>query len=149
MNDKERTAKACAAMVRRRFRELDKKNFAILDELFDRSYVLHFAGMSAPMNLATTKQFYAMLYSAFPDLRHTIEDQVSAGNKVVTRWTARGTHHGDWMGIAATRKPINFTGINIYTVRRGKLSQSHVNWDMLGLMQQLGVVSGVLRTFRN
>ncbi|MBK5199266.1 MAG: ester cyclase, partial [Methyloceanibacter sp.] len=129
MNDKEReTAKAYGAMVRRRFRELDKKNFAILDELFDPAYVLHFAGMPTPMKLATTRQFYEMLYTAFPDLKHTIEEQVCAGNKVVTRWTAQGTHHGDWMGIAATRKPISLTGINIYTVRRGKLSQSHVNW---------------------
>src|SRR5215468_3311538 len=101
------------AMVRRRFRELDKKNFAILDELFDRAYVLHCPGIPSPMKLGTTKQFYEMLYSGFPDLRHTIAEQVSAGNKVVTRWTARGTHRGSWMGVVATGKAISLTGINI------------------------------------
>lgn len=135
------TVTANEAMVRRRFRELDRKNFAILDELFDRSYVLHCPGIPTPMKLGTTKQFYEMLYSAFPDLRHTIAEQVSSGNKVVTRWTARGTHRGPWMGVAATDKQISLTGINIYTIRRSKLAESHVNWDLLGLLQQLGAVS--------
>jgi|AmaraimetFIIA100_FD_contig_41_4520580_length_558_multi_6_in_0_out_0_1 steroid delta-isomerase-like uncharacterized protein len=132
---------ASEALVRRRFAELDKKNFAILDELFDRSYVLHFSGVPKSMNLETTKQFYRMLYSAFPDLKHTIAEQIGARNKVVTRWTARGTHQGEWMGIRGTGKQITLEGINIYTLTRGKLSESHVNWDMLGLLQQLGVVS--------
>jgi len=132
-------------MVRRRFRELDKKKFAILDELFDRAYVLNFHGMSNPMGQPATKRFYQELYSAFPDLKHTIVEQVSAGNKVVTRWTATGTHENDFMGAAATGKRINLSGINIYTIRRGKLSESHVNWDLLGLMHQLGAVPSHLR----
>ncbi len=137
---KKGSIEASEALVRRRFTELDKKNFAILDELFDPSYVLHFAGIPEPMNLDATKQFYRMLYSAFPDLRHTITEQVSARDKVMTRWTAVGTHRGEWMGIPATGSQITLEGINIYTVTRGKLSESHVNWDMLGLLQQLGVV---------
>ena len=92
------------------------------------------------MNLDATKQFYRMLYSAFPDLRHTIAEQVGARDKVVTRWTALGTHRSEWMGIPATGRQIILEGINIYTLTRGKLSESYVNWDMLGLMQQLGVV---------
>ena len=129
------------AMVRRRFRELDKKNFTILDELFDRTYVLHCPGIPTPMKLGTTRRFYEELYAAFPDLRHKIVEQISAGNKVVTRWTARGTHRGPWMGVEGTGKPISLAGINIYTIRRGKFVESRVNWDLLGLMQQLGSVS--------
>jgi steroid delta-isomerase-like uncharacterized protein len=129
------------AMVRRRFRELDKKNFSILDELFDRKYVLHCPGIPTSMTLGTTRQFYEQLYTAFPDLRHTIVEQISAGNKVVTRWTARGTHRGPWMGVQKTGKRISLAGINIYTIRRGKFVESRVNWDLLGLMQQLGAVS--------
>jgi predicted ester cyclase len=138
---KENSAQVNAAMVRRRFAELDKGKFTILDELFDSAYVLHFPGILRPLNLATTKRFYEMLYAAFPDLRHTLEEQISARNKVVTRWTARGTHRSDWMGIAATGKRVRFSGINIYTVRRGRLAESRVNWDILGLAQQLGATS--------
>jgi steroid delta-isomerase-like uncharacterized protein len=133
--------KASAAMVRRRFAELDKKNFGILDELFVPSYVLSLPSMPKPLDLDATKDFYAALYTAFPDLKHKIIEQISAGNKVVTRWEATGTHRAEFMGIAATRRKITLTGINIYTLTRGKLSASHVNWDMLSLMQQIGAVS--------
>jgi steroid delta-isomerase-like uncharacterized protein len=146
MTGTESSIKANEKMVRRRFAELDKRNFAILDELFRGSYLLHFPGLSAPLDLERTKLFYRALYSGFPDLQHTIVEQISARNKVVTRWTARGTHRGEWMGIPATGKRITFTGINIYTVARGKLAQSHVNWDMLGVMQQLGAVTHHLQT---
>lgn len=133
--------KASAAMVRRRFAELDKKNFGILDELFVPSYVLNLPGMPKPLDLDTTKDLYNTLYTAFPDLKHKIIEQISAGNKVVTRWEASGTHKAAFLGVAATGKKVAFTGINIYTIARGKLSQSHVNWDMLSLMQQIGSVS--------
>jgi steroid delta-isomerase-like uncharacterized protein len=128
-------------LVRRRFAELDKHNFAVFDEMFDPSYVLHFPGIPTPMNLETTKRFYRLLYAAFPDLRHDIIEQVSARDKVVTRWTAQGTHRGAWMGIPATGKRITLTGINIYRIAGGKLSESNVNWDMLGLLQQLNAVT--------
>ena len=141
VGQKENSAAVNAAMVRRRFRELDKGNLAILDELFDSAYLLHFPGISAPLNLAATKRFYQILYSGFPGLRHTILEQVSARNKVVTRWTASGTHRGDWMGIKATGKRVTFSGINIYTLRRGRLAESQVNWDILGLAQQIGATT--------
>jgi hypothetical protein len=51
------------------------------------------------------------------------------------------------MGIRGTGKQITLEGINIYTLTRGKLSESHVNWDMLGLLQQLGVVSHRLQRY--
>jgi len=133
------------AMVRRRFAELDRGNRGILDELFAPSYQLHFPGLATPMSLATTKRFYASLYAAFPDLRHRIIAQTSAGDRVVTRWRATGTHRAEWMGIKATGKRVAFTGINIYTIRRGKFVASHVNWDTLGILQQIGAVRLRLR----
>ena len=129
--------KAAEAMVRRRFAQLDKKNFGILDELFVPSYKLNLPGLKA-LDLDSTKDFYHALYAAFPDLKHKIIEQVSARNKVVTRWEAGGTHRAEFMGIAPSGKKVKLTGINIYTLTRGKLSQSHVNWDMLSLMQQIG-----------
>jgi len=131
-------AKTSQAMVRRRFAELDKKNFGVFDEMFAGSYRLNLPGMPKALDLDGTKDFYYMLYTAFPDLKHKIVEQISAGNKVVTRWEATGTHRAAFMGIAPTQSKVTFTGINIYTLTRGKLSQSHVNWDMLSLMQQIG-----------
>jgi steroid delta-isomerase-like uncharacterized protein len=141
MDAEDKALKSYEHMVRRRFAELDKHNFGILDELFDPSYDLNLPGIPRPMDLAATKLFYRSLYSAFPDLEHDIAEQISARDKVVTRWTARGTHKAEWMGIAATGRTVTLTGINIYTIKAGRLAQSHVNWDLLGLLQQLGAVA--------
>ena len=128
-------------MVRRRFAELDKGNFAVREDMFDRGYHLNFPTATAPLSLDATKRFYRALYAAFPDLTHTITEQISARDKVVTRWTAHGTHRGTWMGVAGTGKTISLAGINIYTLKNGKLAESHVQWDLLGLLQQLDAVT--------
>jgi steroid delta-isomerase-like uncharacterized protein len=128
-------------MVRRRFAELDKGNFAVLDEMFDPGYRLNFPTTTTPLSLDATKRFYRGLYAAFPDLTHTITEQISARDKVVTRWIAHGTHRGTWMGVEGTGKTISLAGINIYTLTNGKLAESHVQWDLLGLLQQLDAVT--------
>src|SRR5258708_523556 len=125
-------------MVRRRFVELDKGNFGILDELFAPSYKLNLPGLGKPMRLAAAKRFYQLLYEAFAGLRHNIIEQVSANNQVVTRWTARGTHKGVWMGVKPTGRRVSFSGINIYTIDGGRFVSSHVNCDLLGILQQIG-----------
>jgi predicted ester cyclase len=122
------------AIVRRRFVELDLRNFGILDELFSSDYKLNFP-RRRPLDLQATKKFYQQMYSAFsdPDLRHEIHDQVAEGNKVVTRWTATGRHTGEFLGIKPTNEVVSFTGINIYTFRGHMLAESHVVWELLGL----------------
>ncbi len=134
------TASTNMALVRRRFEELDRGNLRILEELFDTSYVLHFPGQVEPLSLEDTKRLYQQLYAAFPDLRHEIDDQIAARDKVVTRWTASGTHQGPFLGVRPTRKKVSFTGINIYRIVNEKLVESHVSWDMLGLLQQLRAI---------
>ena len=123
-------------MVRRRFAELDAGNTSILDELFSPDYLLNFPG-AAPLTLDETKRLYQLLYTAFPDVQHEIHEQIAEADKVVTRWTATGTHHGEFMGVAPTGRRVSFEGINIYTLSGDKLVASHVNWDMLGLREAL------------
>jgi steroid delta-isomerase-like uncharacterized protein len=128
------------ALVAKRFKELDSGNLGVLDELFADDYRLHFPGAGEPLDLSRTKDFYSTLYSAFPDLTHTIEEQLAEGDKVVTRWTARGTHRGNLMGRPGTGTEIVFSGINIYRIADGKLAESHVNWDVIGVAHQLGLI---------
>ena len=66
---------------------------------------------------------------------------IAEGDKVVYRYSVRGTHQKVFMGIAATGKQISFTGIHIYRVGDGKLQGEWENWDTLRLMRQLGVIS--------
>ena len=70
----------------------------------------------------------------------TIEDQIAEDDKVVTRWTMRDTHEGEFRGIAPTGKQISITGIGIFRFSDGKVVESWDNFDQLGMMQQLGDV---------
>jgi predicted ester cyclase len=79
--------------------------------------------------------------SAFPDVHITIEDQIAEGDKVVTRWTDRGTHQGEYLDIAPTGKQVEYTGISIDRIADGKIVESWLESDRWGLMQQLGAVA--------
>ena len=81
--------------------------------------------------------------TGFGDLVIKVEDQIAEGDRVVTRWTGRGTHTGAIFGIDPTGKQTTVTGITIDRIVGGKIAESWTNWDTLGLMQQLGVVPPV------
>jgi predicted ester cyclase len=89
------------------------------------------------------KRLVALYTTAFPDGRLNLHDTVSEGDKVVMSWNFTGTHKGDLRGIAPTNKKISVDGITISRHANGKLVESRVNWDALGMMQQLGVVAAV------
>ena len=86
------------------------------------------------------KGIVAMFRSAFPDFHITIEDLVAEENGVAARLTESGTHKGEFMGIAATGKQVQFTEIGILRFGDGKVVESWYETDMLSLMQQLGVL---------
>ena len=86
------------------------------------------------------KQFVSMIRSAIPDLHITLEDDIAEGDKVVSRWSAQGTHQGELMGIAPTGNQVMITGITIHRIKEGKIVEEWENWDALGLMQQIGAV---------
>ena len=116
-------------------------NLAVVDELLAPEFVNHDAALPEPtVGVAAAKASIAGYRAAFPDLRLTVELQVAEGEFVTTRWTGRGTHQGDLMGMAATGKQATVTGITIDQIADGRIVESWTNWDTLGLMQQLGVV---------
>jgi steroid delta-isomerase-like uncharacterized protein len=127
-------------VIERRFTEevWNRGNLAVVDELMSADYNSHDPTM--PPGSAGFKQFVLMYRSAFPDVHLTIEDQMAEGDKVVSRWTARGTHQGELMGIAPTGKQVTVTGMNIERIVGGKLVEGWSNYDTLGMLQQLGVI---------
>ena len=68
-----------------------------------------------------------------------MQDQVAEADKVVTRWSATGTHAGDFAGVPATGRRV--TGIHIHRVRHGRLIEHWEELDLLGVLRQLGVPS--------
>ena len=78
--------------------------------------------------------------AACPDARSSVEDQVAEGDKVVTRWRARGTHRGDFGQIPATGSSFDVGGITIERIEDGRIAEVWVVRDWLGFLQQLGVI---------
>lgn len=84
------------------------------------------------------KTFFSNFRSAFPDIEVTVEETVAEGDKVVARCTVRATHKGDALGIEATNLPVEFRGISMWTVRDGKIVDTHDLYDFLTVFQQVG-----------
>lgn len=78
--------------------------------------------------------------AAFPDMRMSFDDQIADGDKVVTRWTANGTHQGQLDAIPATGRLARISGIFIHQLTDGEITQTWTSFDRLGLLQQLGVI---------
>ena len=117
----------------------NKGNLETLDELISPDFVNH-TPVNPSENREQFKQRLAMFRTAFPDLVMTVEDMIAEGDKVVTRWRARGTHQGDFRSIPATGKQVEITGIAIDRVVSGKRVEGWAQLDMLGLLQQLGAI---------
>lgn len=81
-----------------------------------------------------------MLLGAFPGLEVTIEDQVAEGDKVATRCTCRGTQRGALMGIPPSGKQVEFVMTVISRIADGKIAEGWVNFDALGMLQQIGAL---------
>lgn len=116
----------------------NQRNLGAIDVLVARDTIDHGAFPGQAPGAAGVKQTYGMILAAFPDLHLTVEDQVAEGDRVVTRWTARGTHGGEFMGIAPTGKPTTTSGIGIDRVAGSQLAETWMEWDSLRLLQQLG-----------
>jgi len=78
--------------------------------------------------------------SAFPDIRWRIDEMVSEGEKVVTRFTWTGTHRDTFLGIPATGRQVEVKGVVIDRLETGKMADSRILMDTLGLLQQLGAL---------
>jgi steroid delta-isomerase-like uncharacterized protein len=129
-------------LMRRAVKEVwNGENIAAVDELVTSDVVLHLAKPGDEIRGAeSVTQFYTTLQAAFPDIHFTIDDQIADGDKVVTRWTCRGTHKGEFQGMSPTGKQINVTGIDIDRIANGKVVECWPIMDELGMLQQLGVV---------
>jgi steroid delta-isomerase-like uncharacterized protein len=130
------------AIVRRLFTELwNNGNLSVAGEVFAPNYA-HYDPSTPDFGRGpdSEKKRAALYRTAFPDLHLTIEDVIAEGETVMTRWSCRGTHKGDLNGIAPTGKHITISGVTVARVSNGKIVEGYVNWDALGLMQQLGVV---------
>jgi steroid delta-isomerase-like uncharacterized protein len=118
---------------RRYFEEIwDKGSLDLIDELFTTNFVRYgsIATEEKVRGLEAFEGVMRMYRSAFPDLRVPIEDLIAEGDMVVTRWTARGTHQGELLGIAPTGKQATVTGIIVDLISGGRIKEERLDYDL-------------------
>ena len=130
------------AIVRRIFEEVWNQNdLAVADEVVASDQVNHDPGLPGmPSGPEGLKYLVQTFRAAFPDLQFTVEDQVAEGDKVVTRWTMRGSNTGSFLGMPPTGRTVAVSGINIDRLANGKLVEHWRSADQLGMLQQLGLI---------
>jgi steroid delta-isomerase-like uncharacterized protein len=135
------------AIVRRAYDGFSERNLGVLDDVFAETYKSHFPGQEPTVGREPLRAVLQSFLDGFPDLKFTIEDQLAEGDRVATRWTAKGTHLGEFRGfpprthgIAPTGKVIHFAATDIYVITDGLIQEEWNTLEQLDVMMQLGVV---------
>lgn len=129
------------AIMRRFFEELfNAGDLNGADEIVDGHYINHDAVPGETPGREGLKIFVSFLRTSFPDIYFTVKDLVAEDDKVVTRWSVTGTQRGEFASIPATGKSIRVSAINLHRFEDGQIREAWLQWDTLGLMQQLGAM---------
>ena len=127
-------------VIRRLLAEVDRGNLEVVDTAYAATYVDHtpspIRGLEGGRN--GVRRAFAIFQAAFPDTRHTIDDLVAEGDRVVARITARGTHTGALFGLAPTAQVVTLTGIAIYRFEGGQIVERWAEQGR-GVLEQLGI----------
>jgi len=127
------------AIVRQFFEEGPSKgNLSAADELLSPDFIIY-GPLPASPGVEGINEIITTCRAAFEHLNVTIEDMIAENDKVVARFTARGIHKGNFMDLPATGKSIIMTGIEIFRIKDGKITEIWAEANLLGLMQQLGI----------
>ena len=128
------------ALVRRFYDEVfNNKNMAGVDAFVAPNVIDHSLPPGAPGEIEGVRQTITMFLTAFPDLHLTLEDIIAEGDKVVVRWTMRGTHQGASLGMPPTGKQFTLPGISLVRLDEGMAAETWVSFDQLVMLQQLGL----------
>ena len=130
------------ALARRFYEEVfNQENLEVADEIAAQDHVNHDPTLpDIPSGPEGLKQIVNLYHGAFPDANITVEDQIAEGDKVVNRWTGRGTHQGELMGIPPSGNRVEVSGMDIMRISGGKIAETWSQYDAMGMMQQIGAV---------
>jgi steroid delta-isomerase-like uncharacterized protein len=127
-------------VVRRSIDALNAGQLSGYMNLVAEGYAHHDATAPDATDRAALEQFLHGMTTAFPDAQVTIEDLIAEGDKVVKRYTVRGTHQGDFSGIPPTGNPVTFTGATVYRVQDGQFTEGWWNYDVISILAQIGAL---------
>jgi len=115
----------------------------LADRLYAADYVDHASRGPEPETVRGPqgiKDAVSLFRGAFPDLRYTVEETMAERDLVMTRFAARGTHRGPFLGVEPSGREVSYTGTDINRIADGRIVESWVHYDALGLLEQLGLV---------
>jgi predicted ester cyclase len=116
-----------------------KGNLRQIDERCSPDFVDHDV-LAGDLDREGFKQFVLAIRNAFPDVRFRLDDVIISNDVATVRWTATGTHRGEFMGVAPTGRGVSVTGLQLLRFIGGQQREMWVNWDVFSLMRQLGLV---------
>jgi steroid delta-isomerase-like uncharacterized protein len=126
------------ALVRRFHEEVwNEGNVAAVDEFMAAEYVDYSIPSGLPPGTEGLKQVISTYRTAFPDLKATLDDIFAEGDRVAYRWSTRGTHLGDWLGIPPTGNHMAATGISIFRIAGGKVVEGWTSMDLSPMDEKL------------
>ena len=135
------STEANKAVVRRAIDQIiNQKVLGAIDELFAPDYVDHASPEGEAQDREGFKHFARMLFDAFPDFHIEIEDMIAEGDRVMYRGTVSGTHAGEFMGAHPTGKRFSVAEMHVDRVVNGKIAEHWGLMDILGMLQQIGVI---------
>lgn len=142
MKENEIVSEATNVMVVGRFLEevLNRGRFEVADEIVAEDFVELDPLPGQRQGREGLVEVVKGLHTAFPDMHWKAEETIASGDKVVTRFTWTGTQTGEFLGIPTTGRGVIVKGVVIDRVVGGRMTDSRILMDTMGLMQQLGVV---------
>ena len=126
------------SLVRHFYDAVGAGNLSVIDELVADDFVDREAFPGLEPNKEGVKQFFAMLRSAFPDLRMEVREMLADDDLVSVRVIATGTHEGDFMGMSSSGRRIEVQVFDILRIRDGQVAEHWGLMDAMTMMQQLG-----------
>jgi steroid delta-isomerase-like uncharacterized protein len=136
------TAERNKNVIRQLIAEVDRGNLDVVDTYYSPEYVdrTPSPGRSLAPGREGVRQALALFHTAFPDTRHTIDDLIAEGDRVVARISARGTHTGELFGRPPTGRVVTLTSITIYRLTDGRIAE---RWTQhgVGILEQLGIAA--------
>jgi steroid delta-isomerase-like uncharacterized protein len=125
-------------LARRSWQIVD--NLDIIEEIYAPDVVWHEPDQEVH-GIEEAKRFVTNYKTALPDLNVTVEDAIAEGDKAVTRWTVRGTHHGEVEEFGPpTGRQVEIKGVTMHRIEDGKIVEEWEGYDILSILQQLGLV---------
>ncbi len=119
--------------------DLTSKNKALMRRVYEEMWNRADPGAAAELFASPdgVERFLSQFLISFPDLQHTVEGMLAEGDQVAVQFSAQGTHSGEWLGFAATGRPIQYTGVTLARIDDDKIIEHQTWWDKAGLIEQI------------